>query len=133
MGQMQDKPCKHPCCPDTGPCRKAKQPKRRRPIRKVSKKEQARIRKYRSHKQATFTGDDICAVALLENKTEKVIRLFKECQYTATQFHHPAGRIGDHLYDEGIKLCGVCHDIIERNPNLAKELGLSKSRLHAIK
>lgn len=120
--------CNHPCCGEK--CRRVPAPKKvRKRIPKVSKKEAKRRRKYRPHKEKTFADDNICAVALLENKTDEIIKLFKGCQYHATQFHHPAGRLGDHLYDEGVKLCGVCHDIVERKPALAKQLSLSKSRL----
>lgn len=122
--------CTHPTCPPQGPCRRTPAPKKaKKRIPKVSKKEAKRRRKYRPHKEKAFADENVCAVALLDNKTPEVIDLFKDCQYHATQFHHPAGRLGDHLLDEGVKLCGICHNIIERKPNLAKQLKLSKSRL----
>lgn len=123
------KPCKHPCCPDTGPCKKAKKPKQRKAIPKTSKKQRQRTRKYIAQKKVEFADDNVCAVALLENKSVEVTVLFKDCQYHATQKHHPAGRLGDRLYDPGIKLCGTCHSILEVRPDLAKSLGLSESRL----
>lgn len=126
------KQCKHPTCGET--CRRpVKKPAPRKQIRKVSTKEQKRQAKYRTHKKTLFTGDDICAVSLLENKTDEVIKLFKDCQYWARQFHHPAGRTGGHLYDEGVKLCGNCHYVVEEHPNLANQLELSKSRLIKLK
>lgn len=123
------KPCKHPCCPDNGPCRKAKKSNPRKAIRKVSLKEQKRLRTYSAQKKTEFTDQPVCAVALLENKTEKVIKLFQHCQYWATEKHHPAGRIGERLYDVGKKVCNNCHRILEERPLMAKELGLSESRL----
>ena len=136
MEKTNDKPCKHILCPDSGPCRRPTPKKNRTPLKRstkpinpVSKKQAKRLRTYRKQKQTRFKDDNICAVALLENKSKEVIEFFKECQFHATQQHHPAGRIGKNLFDEGIKLCGICHGIIERMPDLAKSLGLSRSRL----
>jgi len=53
------------------------------------------------------------------------------CSTAATEIHHKKGRIGNLLIDSKFFLgvCRNCHDIIENQPNLAKELGFSESRL----
>lgn len=53
------------------------------------------------------------------------------CTYVATECHHSEGRIGDKMLDDTtyVSLCHNCHCTIETQPAMAKELGLSKSRL----
>lgn len=137
MEAPRNKPCRHPLCPDNGPCRKSKPKKPRTPpkrskkrINPTSKKQAKRIRRYSTLRKQLFADDNICAVALLENKSQEVIDLFKDCQYHATDYHHDGGRVGEKLFDmNGHKLCRNCHDILERKPKIAIALGFSKSRL----
>ena len=53
------------------------------------------------------------------------------CQINATDVHHKAGRVGDNYLKIGtwLSTCRTCHTWIENNPESAKELGLSESRL----
>ena len=54
------------------------------------------------------------------------------CMLGANQVHHKKGRLGDLLLDKRYWLatCAVCHDIIEKESEAAKESGLSESRLN---
>ena len=54
------------------------------------------------------------------------------CTHVATDIHHKAGRIGQLLLrlSNWLAVCRSCHRWIEENPNEAKELGLSESRLN---
>lgn len=113
------KPCSHPCCPDTGPCRKAKEKKHRKRLNPISKKQGKRIREYAKERKRFLVEGDLCEAGL------------EGCTGLATDLHHPGGRIGDRLTDvkRCKKLCRNCHEKIERSPDLAKRLGLSESRL----
>jgi hypothetical protein len=54
-----------------------------------------------------------------------------ECSSPSTELHHKKGRIGNLLTDSRY-FCALCHDHhewSEKNPILAKELGLSMDRL----
>jgi len=54
-----------------------------------------------------------------------------ECTGQATEIHHKAGRVGE-LYTKVsnfLAVCRNCHRFIEENPEEAKHLGLSESRL----
>lgn len=56
-----------------------------------------------------------------------------ECTGQATEIHHKAGRIGE-LYTKVsnfLAVCRNCHRFIEENPDDAKHLGLSESRLNS--
>lgn len=148
MQKPLNKPCKHPTCGTI--CRRPKKPpaprkpiqrkpipknartplKRAKRINPVSKKQAKRNRRYTTLRKQLFADDNICAVSLLENKSQEVIDLFKDCQYYATDYHHDGGRVGKKLFDmNGHKLCRSCHSIIERSPKIAVALGFSKSRL----
>lgn len=53
------------------------------------------------------------------------------CTHMSSEIHHKKGRTGD-LYldkDNWLAVCRACHEWIELNPQKAKELGYSKSRL----
>lgn len=54
------------------------------------------------------------------------------CTGKATDVHHKAGRVGENYLKVGTWLaaCRNCHRWIEDNPEEAKELGLSQSRLN---
>lgn len=53
------------------------------------------------------------------------------CTKKATEVHHGIGRVGANFLDETtwVAVCRSCHREIELNPEMAKELGLSVSRL----
>jgi hypothetical protein len=55
-----------------------------------------------------------------------------ECTGQSTEIHHKAGRI-EELYTKisnFLAVCRNCHRFIEENPEEAKQLGLSVSRLN---
>ena len=54
------------------------------------------------------------------------------CTGNATDVHHKAGRISDNYLNmtRWIAVCRSCHKWIEENPEAAKELNLSQSRLN---
>lgn len=53
------------------------------------------------------------------------------CTKVATDIHHMEGRAGDNYLDESkmLPVCRSCHTCIENHPELAKEKGLSLSRI----
>ena len=53
------------------------------------------------------------------------------CTGMSTDVHHKAGRVGDNYLKIGtwLAVCRTCHRFIEENPDAAKELGFSESRL----
>lgn len=57
--------------------------------------------------------------------------MFPECQSEQVTLHHSKGRIGNLLTDVSTfrSLCFKHHQYIELNPDIAKEWGLSESRL----
>lgn len=120
--------CNHATC-EGETCRRPPKQRQRSRIWPVSSKQAKRLRRYSKEKHEQFKDRPVCAVALLENKSPEVVKLFSGCTYWATQKHHPAGRIGERLYDKGVAVCGPCHSIFETRPDITKELGLSKSRL----
>jgi hypothetical protein len=54
------------------------------------------------------------------------------CTAKATDVHHKAGRVGDNYLkiSTWLAVCRSCHRFIEDNPDAAKELGFSQSRLN---
>lgn len=56
----------------------------------------------------------------------------KKCNHVAVDIHHKKGRIGKLLYDikHFFAVCRAHHIEIENHPEMAKELGYSKSRLN---
>jgi hypothetical protein len=56
----------------------------------------------------------------------------QECTAVATDIHHKAGRTGDNYLkiSTWLSVCRNCHRWIEDNPEAAKELNLSESRLN---
>jgi hypothetical protein len=54
------------------------------------------------------------------------------CTRVSTDVHHKAGRSGNNYLKVGTwaALCRSCHSYIELNPEEAKELGFSQSRLN---
>lgn len=53
------------------------------------------------------------------------------CTVKSTDVHHMAGRTGENYLKVGtwLAVCRTCHSFIEINPEQAKELGFSQSRL----
>ncbi|UXO94086.1 HNH endonuclease [Pseudanabaena phage Pan5] len=64
-------------------------------------------------------------------KNQKCRAKLSGCTKEATEVHHSKGRIGENATDPKtfVPLCHSCHRWVEENPEQAKELGLSKSRL----
>lgn len=90
-------------------------------IAKRSKKRAKQEREYAKKRKAYLTDNDVC-LAFLEG-----------CTLQATDVHHKKGRCGNLLTDENyfLAVCRNCHHVLETSPKLAKELGLSISRLSA--
>lgn len=95
------------------------EPKKKKGIRNVSKKRGVENRVYSDLRKQFLEGRQ-CEANL------------KGCTGQATQVHHAAGRIGSRLVDvkKFVAVCASCHRFLEDNPAKARELGLSKSRLH---
>lgn len=111
------KECKHPTCSDK--CRREKKVKRRKPIRHFSVKRERINREY-SRKRKEFLKDgDLCEARL------------EGCSGVAKEIHHRRGRVGKNLLDTGtwLRVCRSCHTQLENAPLMAKEKGLSESRL----
>jgi AMMECR1 domain-containing protein len=53
------------------------------------------------------------------------------CTGNSTEIHHKAGKIGENhnKISNFLAVCRSCHSIIELEPEMAKELGFSESRL----
>ncbi|PVH26266.1 hypothetical protein DC487_01175 [Sphingobacterium corticibacter] len=87
---------------------------------KVSTKRKAQNTLYRK-KRLTFMEQNKLCKARLDG-----------CTKSATEVHHKKGRINNLLTDERyfLPVCRSCHQVIELNPVLAKELGFSQSRLN---
>src|SRR5690349_4094608 len=113
------KPCNHPCCPDTGPCRKVRTRKLRKPIPKVNRKRAKEHRKYSALRKKFLSVNPECTAKL------------EGCGGVATEVHHSHGRVGDNFLDVStwVAVCRSCHSYLETQPLKAKELGLSDSRL----
>lgn len=88
-----------------------------RSIRRVSNKQAKRLREYNKIRDKFMEENPVC--------------MFPDCEREATDLHHSRGRIGDNLLDPSTfkSLCREHHHYIEVNPDVAKELGLSQSRL----
>lgn len=94
---------------------------KRAPIRKVSKKEAARKRKYLTL---------IKELSVLPEHQECAAK-FEGCTFIPTEWHHGVGRIGKRLLNKKYlkHLCHPCHVVAELNPDRAKEVGISFLRL----
>jgi hypothetical protein len=99
----------------------------------VSKKTAKKMGRYsRAKKKLREKPENqVCAIALIPDKPKKVIEIFKGCQFHSSDYDHNAGRTGDKLIptEDGNHLCRHCHTILNDNPALAAELGLSATRL----
>ena len=86
-------------------------------IKSVSDKMLVSLREYRKVRDVYMDEHTICE--------------HPECSSPSTELHHKKGRIGKLLTDSRY-FCALCHDHhewSEKNPILAKELGLSVDRL----
>jgi len=86
-------------------------------IKSVSQRRLLALKEYRVVRDAYMSDHKICE--------------HPECSNPSTELHHSKGRIGslltNPLYFKA--LCNSCHSWAEKNPILAKELGLSVDRL----
>ena len=89
-------------------------------ISPVSKKRQGEMDKYSLLRDAFITAKPRCEAKLVG------------CTGNSTDVHHKAGRVGENYLKIGtwLAVCRSCHRWIEDNPEAAKELGLSESRLN---
>lgn len=108
------KPCKHPCCPDEGPCRKAKKER----IKRVSSKTAPKYREYAKRAKEARLLRPYC-----EMRTPV-------CTNLTQGIHHPAGRVGDKLLDDPLWMaaCNACNDWVEANHEQAVAMGLKISK-----
>jgi hypothetical protein len=102
--------CKHPTC--NGKCRRVK----KRAISKRSKKMADQMKVYNQRRRKFLIANPVCAVLICDN--------------WSTDVHHKMGR-GKYLLDETtwMPVCRTCHAQIENNPEWAKSMGYSLSRL----
>lgn len=126
MEAPRNKPCRHPLCPDNGPCRKSKPKKPRTPLKRSKKrinptsaKQHKRISVYRTLRKQFLSAHPNCRAQLAG------------CSLIATDVHHMAGRIGNELFNIGtfLPVCRSCHSWIESHPIESKEKGFNLSRL----
>jgi hypothetical protein len=89
-------------------------------IKPVSTKMQATLDVYGKRRAAYLIIHSTCQAGLVD------------CTGQAKEIHHKAGKIGE-LYTKisnFLAVCRNCHNYIENNPEEAKELGFSQSRLN---
>jgi len=89
-------------------------------ISPVSKKRQGEMDTYGRLRDAFITAKPRCEAKLVG------------CTGISTDVHHKAGRVGENYLKIGtwLAVCRSCHSWIETNPEAAKELNLSESRLN---
>jgi len=99
----------------------------------ISKRPAASIKPIRNRTKKRARQEAIYARNRIKylNKNDACRAQLACCKYVATDIHHKEGREGDLLLDESkwLSVCRNCHDWIENNPEEAKELDLSLSRL----
>lgn len=83
-------------------------------IRKVSLKQQRRLRRYEILRKTYL-------------KQHKVCQVCKESP--SVEIHHMEGRDGENLFNSFLAVCRTCHLRIENEPLWAKENNYSKTRL----
>jgi hypothetical protein len=91
-------------------------------ISPVSKKRQVEMDEYSKKRLAFLALHTSCQAKLVS------------CTGVATDVHHKAGRVGDDYLNmnKWLAVCRSCHSWIETNPQEAKELGFSESRLNEL-
>lgn len=117
-GGIQNKQCFHAACGKE--CLRRPKPKKKRNlIAKFSKKRQKDNRTYSALRKQFLELNPNCQ------------GLLAGCTGQATDVHHSRGRCGNSYLDTAtwVAVCRLCHSQIETQPIMAKELGLSKSRL----
>jgi hypothetical protein len=89
-------------------------------ISPVSKKRQGEMDTYGRLRDAFITAKPRCEAKLVG------------CTGISTDVHHKAGRVGENYLKIGtwLAVCRSCHSWIETNPEAAKELNFSESRLN---
>lgn len=89
-------------------------------ISPVSKKKREEMDSYSKLREPFLIAKPFCEAKLVG------------CTGKSTDIHHKAGRIGDNYLKIGtwLAVCRNCHTWIEQNPEAAKELNLSQSRLN---
>lgn len=99
-------------------CEVKPEKKKRKRIPQMSEKMKADNKKYLKARTNFLSLNLVCQ--------------FEKCTNKATQVHHRKGRIGSLLINENyfMAVCSTCHQIIEENPEYAKEKGYSVSRLN---
>ena len=87
------------------------------PIKKVSKKREEALKKYRRLRDKFLEQYPKC--------------MFPGCESREVTLHHSKGRIGCNLTDKRtfVSLCWPHHLYVETHPDEARQLGLSKKRL----
>lgn len=121
------KQCNHEECTNPvfskGRCRwhMEKKPLSAKPKKRISPfsaKHLEKLGEYKQNRNAFLKGHPMCMAEL------------NGCTREATEVHHALGRIGDLLTDvKHFKaVCHSCHVVIENEPEMAKELGLSGTR-----
>ena len=96
-------------------------PSRSTRIKQVSDKRQKLLVAYKTLQEVYKKTHKMCEAKL------------PGCTLVGQDVHHMAGKASDELYidtTQWLFVCRHCHRIIEENPVMAKELGLSKSRLN---
>jgi len=89
-------------------------------IKKISEKRKFEQKIYSTERKLFLAKYPICQAGI------KYI-----CTYSSKEVHHSKGRVGNLYLDQNhwVALCSECHQYLELNPLIAKELGFSKSRL----
>lgn len=99
--------------------------KRHTPLKKQSKKQAKRVYSYRLIRKK-FLEDKTCALVFADGTR------LPGCRITASQVHHPKGRLGKRLLEEElfVPTCdGPCHLYLETHPLESILLGLSLKKL----
>ncbi len=120
-------------------CDQPEKPKKTYTIPKVSKKRAAQIASWEwkpKEKKAIKPRSDKRAKQEREYRKQRIKHLEDNpkcllCEASATEVHHPEGRIGYRLTDSK-NFKGLCHDHhvwAEMNPEAAKEIKISNNRL----
>ena len=94
--------------------------KKQKPIAHRSSKRSAQEREYMKLRNKFLVSHPLCQA-----------KISGVCTIHSTDVHHMKGRIANLLTDEKyfLSVCRSCHNWIELNPAIAKELGLSISRI----
>ena len=107
--------CKVCAFKTSGTSKKTKSPAKR--IKSVSTKKLSELAEYRKVRDAYLKANKICE--------------HPDCKSPSEDLHHAKGRVGALLTDVRYfkALCRKCHRWAEENPDQAKALGISLSRL----